>query len=126
MANILITGGSRGIGEALVKAFCNNQDRVVFLYRSQKERADALAAKTGALALQADVSDPWAVDAAIASAVAHLGSIDVLINNAGVSQIKLFTDLTDEDWETVRSTNLDGAFYVTRAVARQMVRQQSG
>ncbi|MBE6627356.1 MAG: SDR family oxidoreductase [Ruminococcaceae bacterium] len=126
MANILITGGSRGIGEALVKAFCNNQDRVVFLYRSQKERADALAAKTGALALQADVSDPWAVDAAIASAVAHLGSIDVLVNNAGVSQIKLFTDLTDEDWETVRSTNLDGAFYVTRAVARQMVRQQSG
>ena len=126
MANILITGGSRGIGEALVKAFCNNQDRVVFLYKSQKERADALAAKTGALALQADVSDPLAADAAIASAVAHLGSIDVLVNNAGVSQIKLFTDLTDEDWEAVRSTNLDGAFYVTRAVARQMVRQQSG
>ena len=126
MANILITGGSRGIGEALVKAFCNNQDRVVFLYKSQKERADALAAKTGALALQADVSDPLAVDAAIASAVAHLGSIDVLVNNAGVSQIKLFTDLTNEDWEAVRSTNLDGAFYVTRAVARQMVRQQSG
>lgn len=126
MANVLITGGSRGIGEALVKAFCNNQDRVVFLYKSQKERADALAAKTGALALQADVSDPSAVDAAIASAVAYLGSIDVLVNNAGVSQIKLFTDLTNEDWETVRSTNLDGAFYVTRAVARQMVRQQSG
>lgn len=126
MANVLITGGSRGIGEALVKAFCNNQDRVVFLYKSQKERADALAAKTGALALQADVSDSSAVDAAIASAVAHLGSIDVLVNNAGVSQIKLFTDLTNEDWETVRSTNLDGAFYVTRAVARQMVRQQSG
>ena len=126
MANILITGGSRGIGEALVKAFCNNQDRVVFLYKSQKERADVLAAKTGALALQADVSDPLAADAAIASAVAHLGSIDVLVNNAGVSQIKLFTDLTDEDWEAVRSTNLDGAFYVTRAVARQMVRQQSG
>jgi 3-oxoacyl-[acyl-carrier protein] reductase len=126
MANVLITGGSRGIGEALVKAFCNNHDRVVFLYRAQKEKAEMLSAETGALALQADISDPAAVEHAVCDALAHLGSIDVLVNNAGVSQIKLFTDLTNEDWETVRSTNLDGAFYVTRAVAKQMVKQQSG
>lgn len=126
MANVLITGGSRGIGEALVRAFCKNGDRVVFLYRSQREKAEKLCAQTGAVALQADVSDPAAVEAAVETALAHMGSIDVLVNNAGVSQIGLFTDLTNEDWEAVRGTNLDGAFYVARSVARQMVRQQSG
>ena len=126
MANILITGGSRGIGEALVRAFCNNHDSVVFLYRTQREKAEKLSAETGAMALQADVSDSEAVDRAVEEALSRLGSIDVLVNNAGVSQIKLFTDLTDGDWEQVRSTNLDGAFYVARAVAKQMVKQQSG
>ena len=126
MANVLITGGSRGIGEALVKAFCENGDRVVFLYKSQKEKAEALAEMTGAVALRADVSDSCAADEAVQKTLALLGSIDVLVSNAGVAQIKLFTDLTDEDWETVRGTNLDGAFYIARAVARQMVRQQSG
>ena len=126
MANVLITGGSRGIGEALVKAFCERGDRVVFLYKSQTEKAEALAKETGAVALQADVSDPLAVDGAVQGALERMGSIDVLVSNAGVAQIKLFTDLTNEDWEVVRGTNLDGAFYVARSVARQMVRQQSG
>ena len=126
MANVLITGGSRGIGEALVKAFCEKGDSVVFLYKSQAERAEALAKETGAVALQADVSDPLAVDKAVRDALERMGSLDVLVSNAGVAQIKLFTDLTDEDWEAVRGTNLDGAFYVARSVARQMVRQQSG
>lgn len=126
MANILITGGSRGIGEALVKAFCEKGDRVVFLYRNQREKAEALTSLTGALALQADVSDPDAVDEAVQRALEYLGSIDVLVNNAGISQIKLFTDLTNDDWAAMRGTNLDGAFYVARAVARQMVKQQQG
>ena len=126
MANVLITGGSRGIGEALVKAFCENGDRVVFLYKNQKEKADALAEMTGAVALRADVSDSCAADEAVQRTLALFGSIDVLVSNAGVAQIKLFTDLTDEDWETVRGTNLDGAFYIARSAARQMVRQQSG
>ena len=126
MANVLITGGSRGIGEALVRAFCKNGDRVVFLYRSQTEKAEALAKETGAVSLQADVSDARAVERAVEEALAQMGSIDVLVSNAGVAQIKLFTDLTDGDWETMRGTNLDGAFYAARSVARQMVRQQKG
>ena len=126
MANILITGGSRGIGAACVRAFCQKGDRVVFLYRSNHEKAETLEKETGAVALQADVSDPMSVDTAVQKTLELLGRIDVLVNNAGISQIKLFTDLTDEDWESMRGTNLDGAFYVTRAVAKQMVRQQAG
>ena len=76
--------------------------------------------------MQADISDPLSVDAAVQQVLERMGRIDVLVNNAGISQIKLFTDLTDEDWESMRGTNLDGVFYVTRAVAKQMVRQQMG
>ncbi len=126
MANILITGGSRGIGEACVKAFCAQGDRVVFLYRSNHEKAKLLREATGAVALCADVSDPLSAGEAVQRAIAILGSIDVLVNNAGISQIKLFTEITDKDWETIRATNLDGVFYITRAVAQQMVKQQSG
>ncbi len=126
MANILITGGSRGIGAACVRAFCDRGDRVVFLYRARGEAAKALERETGALALQADVIDPAAVEQAVATALHHLGSIDVLVNNAGISQIKLFTDLTNEDWNGMLGTHLNGAFYVTRAVAKHMVAQQKG
>ena len=126
MANVLITGGSRGIGAACVRAFCAKGDRVVFLYRTRGEEAKALEGETGALALQADVTNPEAVEQAVAAALRHLGSIDVLVNNAGISQIKLFTDLTDEDWNTMLATHVNGAFYVTRAVAKHMVARQKG
>ena len=97
MANVLITGGSRGIGAACVRAFCQKGDRVVFLYRSNHEKAEALEKETGAVALQADISDPLSVDAAVQQALERMGRIDVLVNNAGISQIKLFTDLTDAE-----------------------------
>ena len=124
--NILITGGSRGIGEACVRAFCARGDRVAFLYRAQSEAAEWLASETGAMAIQCDVSDSDAVTDAVAKAATLLGGIDVLVNNAGISQIKLFGDLTDEDWKKMIGTNLTGAFYVTRAVSKRMIAQQSG
>ena len=124
--NILITGGSRGIGEACVREFCARGDRVAFLYRAQSEAAERLASETGAMAIQCDVSDSDAVTDAVAKAATFLGSIDVLVNNAGISQIKLFGDLTDGDWQKMIGTNLTGAFYVTRAVSKRMIAQQSG
>ena len=124
--NVLITGGSRGIGAACVRAFCGRGDRVVFFYQSSKECADALARETGAFALCADISDPAQVSAAVARAEELLGRIDVLVNNAGIAQIKLFTDLTDEDWRRMIDTNLGGAFYITRAVAKGMIARQFG
>ncbi|MBQ8309957.1 MAG: 3-oxoacyl-ACP reductase FabG [Clostridia bacterium] len=123
---VLITGGSRGIGAACVRAFCRRGDCVAFIYRTSSEAANALAEETGAIALRADISDADQARAAVADAVRLLGGLDVLINNAGVAQIKLFTDLTDEDWQRVMGTNLDGAFFVTREAARIMIANQYG
>ena len=79
MRNILISGGSRGIGRAIVEAFVRNGDRVAFIYRSRDDEAAKVAQATGAVAIKADVSDPAEVRRAIAEAEAALGgSIDVL------------------------------------------------
>ena len=123
---VLITGGSRGIGAACVRAFCKAGCRVAFVYRTSTEQAKALADETGAVALQGDISDPAQACAVVEAAVSHLGGLDVLVNNAGIAQIKLFTDLTDEDWRRMLDTNLSGAFYVTRRAAKEMIAQQEG
>lgn len=126
MANILITGGSRGIGAACVRAFCKQGDRVVFLYHSSHEKAEALALETDACAICADITDPQSAADAVARAEQMLGGIDVLVNNAGIAQIKLFTDLTDMDWKRMIDTNLGGAFFVTRAASKGMISRHSG
>lgn len=123
---ILITGGSRGIGAACVRAFALEGNRVAFLYHTQKERAEALAAKTGAIALQADISDAEQAQHAVEKVVEALGGIDVLVNNAGIAQIKLFTNIGNEEWRRMIDTNLGGAFYVTRAAVKYMIAQQMG
>ena len=123
---ILITGGSRGIGEACVRAFCRNGESVAFLYHTNHERAKSLALETGAIAIAADVSNAASATAATKEAIEKLGGIDVLVNNAGISQIKLFTDITDEDWRKMIDTNLSGAFYISREASRVMIAQHAG
>lgn len=123
---VLITGGSRGIGEACVRAFCQKGDSVAFLYHTNHERAKALENETGAIAIAADVSNAASATEATQQAIKQLGGIDVLVNNAGIAQIKLFTDITDEDWRKMIDTNLGGAFYVTREAAKTMIAQHSG
>lgn len=124
--NILITGGTRGIGRACVKRFASDGHRVAFLYRSREDLAAGLEKKTGAVAIRADLSDPSAAVSAAEQAQALLGDIDVLVNNAGISQIRLFTDITDADWKQMLDTNLSGAFYITRTVLPGMIRKKSG
>lgn len=123
---ILISGGSRGIGRACVERFCRDGHSVAFLYRNSRKDADELMRATGAKAIRCDVSDSREVCEAVASACAELGGIDVLINNAGISQFKLFTELTDEEWSTMLNTNLSGAFYLSRQAAKWMIAQQHG
>ena len=123
---ILITGGSRGIGAACVRAFCAKGHSVAFLYHSNHERAKALADETGAIPIAADISDSASAAAATREAIARLGGIDVLVNNAGISQIKLFDELTDDDWRKMIDTNLSGAFYTSREVAQIMIAQHAG
>lgn len=126
MMKILITGGSRGIGAACVRAFCANGDRVAFLYKSSDLLASELERETGAVAIRADISDPDMAAVAVREASRRLGGIDVLVNNAGIAEIKLFTDLTVEDWRRMLDTNLSGAFYVTQAAVRGMIAQKHG
>ena len=123
---ILITGGSRGIGRALVERFCADGHTVTFLYYKNTESAQEVVRTTGSVAIQADIKNTQEVNDAIDTAVSSMGGIDILINNAGVSQFKLFSDITNSDWDNMLSTNLSGTFYVTRKVIPHMVRQQNG
>ena len=123
---VLVTGGSRGIGRACVERFAADGHTVTFFYRADESAAAAVSASTGALALRADVRDADTVRDAVARAAEAMGGIDALINNAGISQIKLFTDLSDADWRAMIDTNLSGAFYVARAVAPLMIATHGG
>lgn len=124
--NILITGGSRGIGAACVEAFTELGDSVFFIYHTNHAAADRVVARTGAKACAADLSDPEAARRAVEQAVKILGGIDVLVNNAGIAQIALMQDVSDDDWRRMVDTNLSAAFYVSRAVVPQMLRQGGG
>ena len=126
MLTALITGGSRGIGAATVRAFTAAGYRAAFFYLSSEAAAHALAAETGAYAIRCDVRDSASVSAACAEAARLLSHIDVLVNNAGIAQQKLFTDITDDDWQTMLHTNLSSAFYVSRAVLPDMISRRYG
>ena len=126
MLTALITGGSRGIGAATVRAFAAAGYRTAFFYLHSESAAQALAAETGAYAIRCDISDSASVSAACVETKRLLGHIDVLVNNAGIAQQKLFTDITDEDWRAMLDTNLSGAFYASRAVLPDMISRRYG
>lgn len=126
MQTALITGGSRGIGAACVRAFVRAGYRTAFFYRSSDQAAQALAKETGAYAIRCNVCSSAEVSAACREAERLLGHIDVLVNNAGVAQQKLFTDVTDDEWRTMIDTHLSGAFYTCRAVLPGMISRRYG
>jgi 3-oxoacyl-[acyl-carrier protein] reductase len=99
---------------------------VAFIYRSAHEAAEKLADECSATAICADISKPDEAREAVAKAIEALGGIDVLVNNAGIAQIKMFCDITDEDLANMLNTNLSSAFYVTRASLPSMVSQKWG
>jgi len=126
MRNVLITGGSRGIGAACVRAFAQAGWRVAFLYHHSDVEAKALVTATGALAFRADVSNSTDVGAACAQVIREFRHVDALINNAGVSLSKQLQDTTDEEWQHLLGVNLSGAFYTTRAVLPAMLSEGIG
>ena len=123
---VIITGGARGIGAALVRHFADMGDSVAFIYRSSDEAAGELSKETGAIAVKADISIAAEANWAVEKCIAQLGGVDILVNNAGVAQIKLFDTLTDEDWRRMLDTNLSGAFYATRAAVKKMLSNHFG
>ena len=126
MRRILISGGSRGIGAECVRRFSALGDAVAFIYNMSAEAAQKLAAETGAIAICADVSDSVSARCAVDEATIALGGIDILINNAGIAHIGLFTDITDDEWRRLCDTNLSGAIYLSREASKYMIRQHSG
>ena len=125
MKTILITGGSRGIGEAIVRLAVGKY-KVAFTYNTNEARARALAQEVGASAYPCDVSSSESVENMIDSVVRDFGRIDLLVNNAGIAEDKLFQDITDNDWRRMMGVNLDGTFFVTRAVVPMMISNEFG
>ena len=126
MKNILITGGSRGIGKAMVKAFSDKGYKVAFTYKSSLDEAENLSKETGALAIMADSAKENDVVKAVSTAANTLGGIDILINNAGISSFSLLQDLTLTEWNECMSVNLTSAFLYSREVIPYMLRSHEG
>ncbi len=126
MKRVLIIGGSRGIGAACVEKFTKKGHSVVFVYRENAASAAKISVKSGAFAVRADISTSEGALYAVEEAVRIMGGIDVLVNCAGISQIKLFTDISDDDWRKMLATDLDGSFYTCRAVLPYMIKNKYG
>ena len=131
MRNVLITGASRGIGAETARIFAKNGDRVFINYNRSENAARSLQSELSAcgydtVLAKADVSGSKEVNEMFENILHEYGGIDVLVNNAGISQIKLFTDITDDDWNTMLSVNLSGVFYCCRAALPYMIKKQHG
>lgn len=127
----LVTGASRGIGRAIAERLAATGARVVVNYAARADlAADVVSTivQSGgeALAIAADIRLPDAVQALIGQIESTLGPIDILVNNAGITRDGLLARMSNQDWEEVIQTNLNGAFYCTKAALRQMMRRRWG
>ena len=122
MKKVLITGGSRGIGAECVRSFAKAGYEVYFTYNNSEEMAHQVAEDTAATELKCDISSADAIKAVISK----VGNIDILINNAGISQIKMFQDITEDDWDNMFNINVRGMFLVTQGVIENMIHNKWG
>lgn len=126
-----ITGASRGIGRAAAFVFAEEGYSVCLLYNhSESEAKNAvrqIKAKGGyAIAVKADVANETEVEKAVDTCLDTFGKIDVLVNNAGIAQQKLFTDITTQEWQRMFDVHVNGAFYATKAVVPHMISKKAG
>ncbi len=127
----LVTGGTRGIGKAIVLTFAEAGADVAFTYRSSKESADAILADLRAkgrraAGYQSDAADFTQANDIVQKVIQEFGKIDVLINNAGITKDGLLMRMSENDWDSVIDTNLKSVFNFTKAVCRQMMGQHAG
>lgn len=128
---VIVTGGSRGIGAAIVSLLAKEGYNIVLNYNKSEEIAEKMKEQFtekgyNVEIFKADVSKREQVKDLIQFTIKKFGKIDVLINNAGISQTKLFTDITDEDWNNMISVNLNSAFYTSQEVLPYMINQKEG
>ncbi len=126
MKAVLITGGSRGIGRALVRAFADAGYAVAFTYNKSADAAAQLASETGALAILADSRREDDIAAAVSLAISKLGTLDILINNAAISSIKPFDTVSLDEWNDTFSVSVTGAFLYSKAVLSEMLKKKWG
>jgi 3-oxoacyl-[acyl-carrier protein] reductase len=127
----IVTGGSRGIGRAIALALAGEGANVAIAFAGNTAAAEETlqlieAAGVQGMVCQCDVSDAEAVDAMVASVKEKFGSVDVLVNNAGITRDGLLMRMKEADWQAVLNTNLTGAFHCTKAASKIMMKQRSG
>jgi 3-oxoacyl-[acyl-carrier protein] reductase len=127
----IVTGGTRGIGRAIVKELAARGANVAFSFTKNSEMADEVvkaveSSGVRALAFQADVAETEAAEKMVRAVKAEFGSVDYLVNNAGITRDKLIMMMSEEDWDAVIDTNLKGVFNVTKPAVSIMVRQRRG
>ena len=128
---IIVTGGSRGIGAGIVKLLAEEDNNIVLNYNKSEENAKKIQKECTDLGknveiFKADVTKREEVRRLVEFTIQKYKKIDVLINNAGISQSKLFTEVTDEEWRYVIDNNLTSVFYMSQEVVPHMIQQQSG
>jgi 3-oxoacyl-[acyl-carrier protein] reductase len=122
----IVTGGSRGIGRAIVEALAREGARVAFTYAQNKALADEVANGDTVLAFQTDVTDFNQARDFVKQVKDKWGAVDVLVNNAGITRDKLAAMMAEKDWDDVLDTNLKGVFNITKPVVGLMIRQKRG
>ncbi len=123
---IMITGGSRGIGAAMVEKFALEGDKVAFIYKNSHEEAKKLSEEFDAIGICADVANASECKKAALEAIEALGGVDILINNAGIAGFGLFTETDDKDFEKMIAVNLSAPFYFSRECAKEMIKKKYG
>ncbi len=122
MSNVVITGGSRGIGAAAVALFAGRGDRVWFLYEKNHEAARQVEEATGARGLCCDVADGAAVEAAFR----QIGDVDILVCNAGICNYGLMSMTSEEEWDRIFDVNVKGIYHCVNAATPAFLRRQAG
>lgn len=128
---VIVTGGSRGIGAEIVKTLANENYKVILNYNNSKEQAEKIQQELLEQGkeieiIKADVSKKEEAKKLIQFALNKFNKIDVLINNAGISQEGLFTDVTEEEWQKIMNINLNSVFYCTQQALKYMIPEQQG
>jgi 3-oxoacyl-[acyl-carrier protein] reductase len=122
----IVSGGSRGIGRAIVKALAREGAKVAFTYVQNKTAADEIANNDTILAFQADVTNFEESKNLVKQVKERFGRINILVNNSGITRDKLLALMSEKDWDDVLNTNLKGVFNLTKPVVGAMLRQRSG
>lgn len=128
---VIVTGGSRGIGAAIVSLLAKEDYNIILNYNKSEEIAKKMQEEFTSLGktveiFKADVSKREEIKKLVEFTIKKFGRIDVLINNAGISQTKLFTDITDEDWNNMLNIDLNSVFYMTQEVVPYMIHEKHG